>query len=65
MKISSEHVSKEFQLRLIYDGCDGGHFGLLYDSEVGGGGGRGVEDCCVVGGLDVEYGPGALGLEVK
>ena len=64
MKISSEYVSKEFQLRLMYDCCDGGHFGLLYDLEVGECGGCGVEHFCVVCGFNAEDGSEALCLEV-
>ena len=45
-------MSKEFLLRLVYDCCDGGHFGLLYDLCVSEGGGCGVEHFCVVGGLN-------------
>ena len=55
MKISSEYVSREFQLRLMYDCCDGGHFGLLYDLEVCEDCCCGFEDLCVVGGFGVEY----------
>ncbi len=65
MKSCSEYVSKELKLRLMYDCCDGGHFGLLYDLEVGEGGGCGVEDFCVVSGFDAKYGSEALRLEVE
>ncbi len=64
MKSSSEYVSKEFQLRLVYDCCDGWHFGLLYDLYVSEGGSCGVEHFCVVGGFNAKDGPEALCLEV-
>ena len=47
------------------DCCDGGHFGLLDDLDVGEGGCCGVEHFCVICGFDAEYGSEALGLEVK
>ncbi len=65
MKISSEDVSKELKLRLMYDCCDGGHFGLLYGLDVGKGGGCGVEYFCVISGIDAQHGAEALGLEVE
>ena len=65
MNICSEYVSKEFQLRAVYDCFDGGHFGLLYDLNVSEGGCCGVGYLCVVGGFDAQYGFEALCLEVK
>ena len=64
MIISSEYVSKEFQLRLVYGCCDGGHLGLLYDLGVGESGCCGVEYFCVIRGLDAKDGSEALCLEV-
>ena len=63
VKICSEYVSKEFELRFVYDCSDGCHFGLLYDLQVCEGG-CGVGDFCVVSGFDAQDGSEALGLEV-